>query len=116
MKFSMSLLLVGFVLHANDVLSAPSPDPKAAWVRQSRARKAASRVGKRWSNGTSAQPAVTSCSDNNYTQVLAPKVNVWGGLTDVEAASVTRWLFAQPEFNLTVSDEAGEWDNTMYAT
>ncbi|KAG9521807.1 putative membrane copper amine oxidase, partial [Aureobasidium melanogenum] len=113
MKFSMSLLLVGFVLHANDVLSAPSPDPKAAWVRQSRARKAASRVGKRWSNGTSAQPAVTSCSDNNYTQVLAPKVNVWGGLTDVEAASVTRWLFAQPEFNLTVSDEAGEWDNTI---
>jgi len=116
MKFSSSLLLVGFVLHANDVLSAPSPDPKAAWVRQSRARKAASRVGKRWSNETSAQPAITSCSDNNYTQVLAPKVNVWGGLTDVEAASVTRWLFAQPEFNLTVSDEAGEWDNTMYAT
>lgn len=116
MKLSLRLLLVNFVLYANDVLSTPSPDPKAAWVRQSRARKAASRIGKRWSNETSTQPAVTSCSSANYTHVLAPKANVWGGLTDVEAASVTQWLFAQPEFNLTVSDEAGEWDNTMYAT
>lgn len=116
MKFSPSLLFAGFVLYANEVLSAPSPNPKAAWVRQSRARKAASRIGKRWSNETSTRPAVTSCSENNYTHVLAPKTNVWGGLTDVEAASVTQWLFAQSEFNLTVSDEAGEWDNTMYAT
>ena len=116
MKFSLSLLFAGLVLYANDVWSAPSPDPKTAWVRQSRARKAASKIGKRWSNETSAQPAVSSCSENNYNQVLAPKVNVWGGLTDVEAASVTQWLFAQPEFNLTISDDAGEWDNTMYAT
>jgi hypothetical protein len=32
----------------------------------------------------------------------APKANVWSGLTDVEAASVTQWLFAQSDLNLTV--------------
>lgn len=45
--------------------------------------------------------------------VVAPKENPWGGLTDVEAAGVASWLFSQTELNLTVSEEAGEWDNHM---
>lgn len=116
MKFSSRLLLAASVFYAHDALSAPSPDPKAAWVRQGRARKAASKIGRRWSNETSAPSAVNSCSDNDYSKTLAPKANVWGGLTDVEAASVTQWLFAQSELNLTVSDDAGDWDNSMYVT
>lgn len=114
MKLSLRLFLAGSILYAHGALSAPSPDPKAAWVRQGRARKAASKIGRRWSNETSAPPTVNSCSNSEYTKTLAPKVNVWGGLTDVEAASVTQWLFAQSELNLTVSDDAGEWDNSMY--
>jgi primary-amine oxidase len=116
MKPSLSLLLAGFILCADDALSAPSPDPKATWVRQGRARKAASnsKIGKRWTNETSSESTLGSCPDSTYTKTSAPKANVWGSLTDIEAVSVTRWLFAQPEFNLTVSDEAGEWDNTMY--
>jgi primary-amine oxidase len=115
MKLSLRLLLAGSILYAHGALSAPSPDPKAAWIRQGRARKAASKIGRRWSNETTAQPAINSCSDNDYTKTSASKANVWGGLTDIEAASVTKWLFTQPEFNLTVSDDAGEWDNSMYA-
>jgi primary-amine oxidase len=115
MKISSRLLLAGSIFYAHGALSAPSPDPKAAWVRQGRARKAASKIGRRWSNETSTQPTVNSCSDSDYTKTLAPKTNVWGGLTDVEAASVTQWLFTQTELNLTVSDDAGEWDNSMYA-
>ena len=113
MKLSGSLLLAGFIFCADNALSAPSPDPKATWVRQGRARKAASKskIGKRWANETS-----SACPDTTYTKTSAPKANVWGGLTDVEAASVTRWLFDQSEFNLTVSEDAGEWDNTMYVT
>jgi len=118
MKPSVSLLLAGFIFCTDSALSAPSPDPKATWVRQGRARKAASKskIGKRFANETSSDPALASCPDSTYTQTSAPKANVWGSLTDVEAVSVTRWLFDQPEFNLTVSDEAGEWDNTMYVS
>ncbi|KAI4601929.1 hypothetical protein KJ359_010795 [Pestalotiopsis sp. 9143b] len=38
--------------------------------------------------------------------VTAPYENVWGGLSDTEAASVIAWLFAQPSLNLTVSENA----------
>jgi primary-amine oxidase len=119
MKSSVSLLLAGFIFCAGTTLSAPSPDPKSPWVRQGRARKAASqasksKIGKRFTNETSSEPALGSCPDSTYTKTSAPKTNVWGSLTDIEAVSVTRWLFDQPEFNLTVSEDAGEWDNTMY--
>lgn len=116
MKFSSRLLLAASIFCAHGALSAPDPDPKAAWVRQGRARKAASKIGRRWSNETLLPPVVNSCSDSDYLKTLAPKANVWGGLTDVEAASVTQWLFTQSELNLTVSDDAGEWDNSMYVT
>ena len=109
LAFATSLLLGHFT---HGVLSAPKPDPKAAWVRQGRTRKGLTRGWKRWENDTAAV-STPACVDSNYTQISAPKDNVWGGLTDVEAASVTQWLFAQSELNLTVSDEAGEWDNTV---
>lgn len=43
----------------------------------------------------------------------APYDNIWGGLSDTEAASVIAWLFAQPSLNLTVSENATGWDNSM---
>ena len=36
--------------------------------------------------------------------------NAWN---EVVAVAVVKWLFQQPDFNLTVSDEAGEWDNAV---
>jgi len=40
---------------------------------------------------------------NPAPPVQAPKHNVWGGLTDVETASVLGWLFHQKDLNLTAS-------------
>lgn len=100
------------------MLSRPSPQPKAAWVRQGRAKKSLLKNIKRWTNETTSSsiPTPTTAStDNNVTSIAAPKENVWGGLTDLEAASVTKWLFGQSKLNLTISDDAGEWDNSMSA-
>ncbi|PYH29045.1 membrane copper amine oxidase [Aspergillus neoniger CBS 115656] len=60
----------------------------------------------------SATPLFSGTS-SNFTVINSPNENVWGGLTDVETASVVHWLLQQPELNLTAADDAGEWDNTI---
>jgi primary-amine oxidase len=86
--------------------------PKAPWVEQyarTRGRKHfTSSVAKR--NVTEDPP---DCVIQNAQIIQAPKVNIWGGLTGPEASGVVSWLFAQPELNLTESEKAGNWDNTM---
>ena len=64
-----------------------------------------SRLTKRYVNG--------SCSTSGPVDFQAPKSNVWSGLTDIEAANVTRWLFRSSGLNLTNSSLAGSWDNTL---
>jgi primary-amine oxidase len=54
-----------------------------------------------------------SCTETAATAIKAPKPNIWGPLTNDEAASVVAWLFAQEDLNLTISEDAGSWDNTM---
>jgi primary-amine oxidase len=87
--------------------------PKAPWVEQyarTRGRKAfTSSVAKR---NVTEDPA--DCVIQNAQDTVAPKKNIWGGLSGEEASSVVSWLFAQPELNLTESEKAGNWDNTMY--
>jgi primary-amine oxidase len=87
--------------------------PKAPWVEQyarTRGRKAfTSSVSKR---NVTEDPA--DCVVQNAQTTDAPKKNIWGGLTGEEASGVVSWLFAQPELNLTASEKAGNWDNTMY--
>lgn len=84
------------------------PEPKAAWVRGARARLAKSSQwhNKRYTNGS-------ACIETAPPDFAAPKENVWKGLSDFEAASVTKWLFQQPELKLTRSEDAGEWDNSV---
>lgn len=53
------------------------------------------------------------CEIKNATDIQAPKLNVWADLTEPEVASVLKWLFGQPDLNLTVTEEAGSWDNTV---
>lgn len=55
----------------------------------------------------------TSCAGTGATEITAPKANIWDQLDDVEAAGVVAWVFAQPEFNLTVSENATAWTNSM---
>lgn len=89
-------------------------------ARKGHGRKAISNVlkGKRdarlntfaYRNDTSAS---SSCAGVGAAAITAPKTNVWDQLEDVDAAGVVAWLFAQPEFNLTVSENATAWDNSV---
>jgi len=54
-----------------------------------------------------------SCPETAAKSITAPKQNVWGEITDVDAAAVVAFLFAQPALNLTVSDNATGWDNSL---
>lgn len=93
------------------LLNGVSALPKSSWARE-RQKKGLIKNLKRWSNSTTPQPAST-CPQNPAPSVSAPKQNIFAGLTNWEAASVAQWLFAQPELNLTISDDAGEWDNSI---
>ena len=55
----------------------------------------------------------SACIETSPSDFKAPKSNIWSGLTDVEAAGVTQWLFGQADLNLTITDDAGEWDNSV---
>jgi primary-amine oxidase len=46
--------------------------------------------------------------------IKAPKENIWAGLSDVEAAAVTGFLFADKTLNLTKGENATDWDNALY--
>lgn len=75
-------------------------------MRQARQRNGLLKTTKRQANGS-------ACIDTAPGAFAAPKKNIWSGLTDQEAASVTKWLFQQKDLNLTTTDKAGEWDNTI---
>ena len=103
--------MLAFVLCVCLAFSAsarPQPRPKAAWVRGARKRLAKSRNLnlKRQFNGS-------ECVETAPADFKAPKKNIWSGLTNREAADVAKWLFHQKDLNLTVSEDAGEWDNTV---
>lgn len=59
------------------------------------------------------QTASNACNANLNNTVSAPKVNVFRDLTPPEVAGVAGWLFSRTDLNLTTSDTAGEWDNTI---
>jgi hypothetical protein len=54
------------------------------------------------------------CPQTFGTPITAPKVNVWRSMSGEETAAVVEWLFAREDLNLTLSSEAGSWDNQMY--
>lgn len=112
----LALSTLGFI--AQDVLARPSPEPKSSssWIRKSHGRKAISNTlkGKRDVRLSNLKKRnETLCAAASATEITAPKENIWDELDASDAVAVVAWLFAQPEFNLTVSEDAGEWDNTM---
>lgn len=110
---TLSLATLGLLVQ--DGLARPSPEPKASWVRKGHGRKAISNVlkGKRDARVAQRSDNVTSCAGTAAVEITAPKANVWDQLNDVDAAGVVAWLFAQPEFNLTVSENATAWSNSV---
>ena len=91
------------------ILAEARPRPKAAWIRGARARLAKS------SNINRAKRTLgnSTCHEAAPPDFNAPHQNVWSGLTSKEAASVTKWLFAQKELNLTVAENATDWTNSI---
>jgi primary-amine oxidase len=111
--FTSALVLATLASH---VLARPAPEPKASWVRKGSGRKKMANNLKRAAEGSMRRQtsnATESCAETLATTITAPKTNLWAELSDVEAVSVVEWLFAQSELNLTTSDEAGPWDNTV---
>lgn len=113
------LALATGALLAQSASALPSPEPKASWVRKGHGRKAISNVlkGKRDARISAVLPrnetVSSSCAGTGAVEITAPKHNVWDQLEDIDAAGVVAWLFAQPEFNLTVSEDATPWDNSV---
>lgn len=114
---ALSVYLITLASITETVFARPSPEPKASWVRKGHGRKAISDVlkGKRdlRRSTSSSSNETASCGGTVAAQVSAPKVNVWAELEDTDAAAVVKWLFSQAEFNLTTTDNATEWDNSV---
>lgn len=110
---TLSLATLGLLVQ--DCLARPSPEPKASWVRKGHGRKAISNIlkGKRDNRLAQRTANTTSCAGTAAVEITAPKSNIWDQLDDIEAAGVVSWLFAQPEFNLTVSENATAWSNSV---
>jgi hypothetical protein len=108
MKPTLALVLFGL---SSFVTSRPQP--KSANFRNYRIKNGLNGQTKRWSNDTSS--GIPSCAVPEPQTITAPKLNIWGSLTDDEAASVASYLFSQTSLNLTAAADAGEWDNSVYA-
>jgi primary-amine oxidase len=105
-------------LLSNLALARPSPEPKSSWARK---KKLANNIKRAAGQPPLSQPQplwrrdneTVACAEALATTITAPYTNVWGELTDAEAASVVSWLFAQPELNLTTTENSTAWDNTV---
>ncbi|KAK9794237.1 putative Amine oxidase catalytic domain-containing protein [Seiridium cardinale] len=102
---------------ADLAFARPSPEPKVPARMQwshNRGKKIARNAlklaleGRSYTNATAA-----ACSTSQANPITAPQDNVWVGLSDAEAVSVVAWLFGQESLNLTETEDAGEWDNTV---
>ncbi|KAF2088297.1 membrane copper amine oxidase [Saccharata proteae CBS 121410] len=88
------------------VLITTPPKSSSAWMRKTHERGG---THDRWRR----QATGGSCAIPTAQSIAAPRSNIWAGLTDSEAAAVTKWLFSQRTLNLTLTENAGEWDNTV---
>lgn len=108
----MALILWRSLFLTALLVSDATAIPKAPWATQRarvQGRKAlAASIDKR-----STHQPTHSCQTNVSVNIKAPKANIWADLTESETVSVVQWLFGQSELNLTVSTEAGSWDNTL---
>lgn len=105
-----SVSIVAALALLDGLVTPAAAMPKVPWAKQ-RAKGQARRA---LSAAMEKRAVNTTCDTKEALLTTAPKANVWGSLTGEEASSVVHWLFAQPELNLTIMDDAGSWDNTLY--
>jgi len=104
---------------AQGTFARPSPEPKSDWVRKGPGgsgvyfKKKIHDTIKRAIDGGRRAAELTNCAETTTTTITAPKPNPWAPLSNEETAAVVEWLFAQGDLNLTVSENATAWDNSM---
>ncbi|CAL3970449.1 unnamed protein product [Diplocarpon coronariae] len=110
------------LLLPNLASSAPNPAVKHASPKTWRAKQTTSHQSKRyWPNeiwSSQPQPSETPtgsqiCAAPGAQAIEASHANFWIELSSQETASVAAWLFSQSQYNLTVTADAGEWDNSL---
>lgn len=105
-----SALVLGSLV--NDVLARPpSSNPNSAWKHGPGPKKMAHDIKRAVQGHKRAEPS-SPCTVGS-TAVQAPKANPWKSLSNEETAAIVEWLFAQKDLNLTTTEEATNWDNTM---
>lgn len=109
-KATVFKLLAAAVL-ASELLPAATALPKTPWARQ-RVQSHSRRLLGASLDKRGEEPK-EDCMVKSALDIDAPKENIWGGLSQAEAAGVAAWLFAQGDLNLTASEDAGSWDNTL---
>jgi primary-amine oxidase len=107
----LSALLFGLL--SQDVLARTSKSHKGGKSRGKRLIHDALRRGSEAHVTRDDANKTVACAEALASPITAPKPNIWGQLTDDEAASVVAWLFAQKDLNLTVSENATSWDNSV---
>ncbi|KAI8241344.1 hypothetical protein K4K57_000053 [Colletotrichum sp. SAR 10_99] len=113
-SLTRTLGLGALLVLGSDIIPQVNGLPKAPWAQQrakGHGRKALAHAMSKRQLSNSSEPA--DCVVHDPNDVDAPKENIWSGLTGPEAAGVTEWLFAQTELNLTQSENATSWDNTI---
>ncbi|KAL5604892.1 hypothetical protein BROUX41_001777 [Berkeleyomyces rouxiae] len=119
--FSKGLASVVLLLGALARESSARPEPKSTWVHKGPARKKMSHNLKRNLEGSLGvnsgmyrrQDSYPDCKETLATNIPAPKTNIWAALSESEAAGLVAWMFDQKDLNLTVSENATSWDNTI---
>jgi hypothetical protein len=108
MELAVLALAAGcaLLLFSDLVACKPDPSSKSGNFRNSRHRVGLNGQTRRRSDSQ-------TCAAPGTRTINAPNTNIWSSLTDDEAASVAKWLFSQPIFNLTAFADAGEWDNSL---
>ncbi|CAJ2507483.1 Uu.00g086690.m01.CDS01 [Anthostomella pinea] len=109
-----SSALLGLLASAELIYALPQPKVPARmqWAHN-RGKKIARNALRQSLEGRSYSNVSVACSTSQAASITAPSDNVWAGLTDIEAVSVVSWLFGQSSLNLTATENATEWDNTI---
>ncbi|KAK0611016.1 membrane copper amine oxidase [Immersiella caudata] len=112
-----SALLLGSL--AQGVFARPSPEPKSDWVRKGPGgsggyfKKKVHDQIRRAVGGAKRTAELESCAETTTTTITAPKPNPWAPLSNEETASVVEWLFSRGDLNLTTTEDATAWDNSI---
>ncbi|KAH8731081.1 copper amine oxidase [Phaeosphaeriaceae sp. PMI808] len=110
MKYpSSSLVLLSLSLSCGIVEAIA----KAPWVEQYARTRGRKHLGSTIAKRQNITIEPQDCIISDALATKSPKQNIWGSLTGPEASGVVSWLFAQKELNLTVAENATNWDNTI---